>query len=137
MLQEIRIPIIVKPDQLENIVQKAWGHEEWIANNAKYCGKKMVFNGGFQCSWHHHKIKDETFYVQSGRIVLETEINGVYEKRIMMPGDVSHVSPFEWHRLSAIDNTELFEFSTFHMEEDSYRRTESGKADFAAMGIVL
>ena len=137
MLQETRLGFVVKPTQLQCIVEKVWGHEEWIANNAQYCGKKMVFKGGFQCSWHHHKIKDETFYLQSGRLVLETEENGRYDQRIMLPGDVAHVTPLIWHRLSAIDNTELFEFSTFHMEEDSYRRTESGKADFPAMGITL
>ncbi|NDD55502.1 cupin domain-containing protein [bacterium] len=135
MLQEIRLGSIVKQGQLEKIVDKVWGHEEWIVNNAKYCGKKMVFKACFQCSMHHHKIKEETFYVQQGRLVLETETNGAYDIRLMTPGDIAHIKPLTWHRLTALDNAEVFEFSTFHMEEDSYRRTESGRADLAAMGV--
>ena len=46
---------IVKKDQLKNFVEKVWGHEEWIANNDKYCGKKLVVKKGFRCSMHHHK----------------------------------------------------------------------------------
>jgi quercetin dioxygenase-like cupin family protein len=26
----------------------------------------LFFEAGKRCSWHYHKIKDETFYVQSG-----------------------------------------------------------------------
>ena len=33
----------IKRDQLEDLVPKEWGHEEWIVNNALYCGKKLVF----------------------------------------------------------------------------------------------
>ena len=48
---------------------KGWGHEKWIVNTDKYCGKILFFEEGKQCSWHYHKLKDETFYVQSGEIL--------------------------------------------------------------------
>jgi quercetin dioxygenase-like cupin family protein len=126
---------VVRPDQLDRIVEKEWGHEEWIVNKPAYCGKKLVFNKGFQCSMHQHKIKDETFYIQSGKIVLETDLQGFCEKRIMTAGDTVHIVPDMWHRITALTNAEVFEFSTFHREDDSYRRTSSGKADLKAMGI--
>jgi quercetin dioxygenase-like cupin family protein len=126
----------VKPAELECIAEKIWGHEEWIINNHAYCGKKLVFKAGYQCSMHHHKIKDETFYLQTGKIILETEFNGKQEARVMTPGDRARMIPTMWHRITAIEPSEVFEFSTFHMEEDSYRRTESGKADFKAMGFA-
>ena len=50
------------------IVQKGWGYEKWICNSEKYCGKLLFFNAGKKCSYHYHKIKDETFYVQSGEL---------------------------------------------------------------------
>jgi quercetin dioxygenase-like cupin family protein len=128
---------IIKNDQLECIVDKVWGHEEWIINNPAYCGKRLVFKAGYQCSMHHHKVKQETFYIQSGRVVLETEHNNDYKIRILSPGDTAHIIPLMWHRLSAIDNAEVFEFSTFHREDDSYRRSDSGKADFNSMGLIL
>ena len=53
-----------------NFVPKGWGFEKWIVNNEKYCGKILYIVKDRKCSWHYHKIKDETFYVQSGKIIL-------------------------------------------------------------------
>ena len=127
--------VTIKPSQLVFVSEKMWGHEEWIVNKPAYCGKKLVFNAGYQCSMHHHKVKDETFYIQSGKIVLETDYNGLQESRILTAGDTAHIPQGMWHRITAIQTAEVFEFSTFHREEDSYRRTNSGKADLKAMGI--
>lgn len=127
---------VTKSDQLECIVHKEWGHEEWIVNKPAYCGKKMVFKAGYQCSMHHHKIKDETFYVQSGKIILETEYNEQATMRVMTAGDTAHITPQVWHRITALADSEVMEFSTFHREDDSYRRTNSGLADLEAMGFV-
>ena len=51
-------------------VPKGWGYEKWIANCEKYCGKLLFIVKGKQCSWHFHKLKDEVFFVQSGKIKL-------------------------------------------------------------------
>jgi quercetin dioxygenase-like cupin family protein len=126
---------VLKPTQLVHVVEKEWGHEEWIANTQAYCGKKLVFKSGYQCSMHQHKIKDETFYLQSGKIILETDFNEKTETRVMTAGDTAHIVPGMWHRITAITNAEVFEFSTFHMEEDSYRRSTSGKVDIKALGF--
>ena len=126
---------VIRPDQLECIVEKEWGHEEWIVNKPAYCGKKLVFRRGYQCSMHCHKIKDETFYIQSGKLILELDFNGKQEVRIVTAGDTAHIVPGMWHRLTAILDSEVVEFSTFHREDDSYRRSSSGKADLKAMGF--
>ena len=115
----------VKEDQLVKIVLKVWGHEEWIVNNEKYCGKKLVFKKGYRCSMHYHKIKDETFYVISGKVLME--LDGV--KRVMTLGDSQRILPGQKHRVTAFEHSSLFEFSTFHMDEDSYREEVSGKVD--------
>lgn len=126
----------VNPSQLVYISEKEWGHEEWIANTPQYCGKKLIFNEGYQCSMHQHKIKDETFYIQSGTVILETDYHGKLETRFLSTGDTAHILPEMWHRITALSTAEVFEFSTFHMEDDSYRRTKSGKANLQAMGIT-
>jgi len=130
MDEQVKNRIIpAKKDQLENFVEKVWGHEEWIANNDKYCGKKLVIRKGFCCSMHHHKIKDETFYLASGKIILETEFEGKEKSRIMTPGDVQHIKIGMWHRFIGLEDSELFEFSTFHMDSDSHRKEKSGPID--------
>ena len=51
-------------------VPKGWGFEKWIVNCEQYCGKLLYIVKGKRCSWHYHKLKDEVFYIQSGRVLL-------------------------------------------------------------------
>jgi mannose-6-phosphate isomerase-like protein (cupin superfamily) len=103
---------------------KGWGFEKWITNNDKYCGKLLHFDVGKRCSWHFHKMKDEVFYVNMGLILLkfgnsdEIEISESIELR---KGDSFHVPPGLRHQMIALEETDLFEFSTQHFESDSYR----------------
>jgi quercetin dioxygenase-like cupin family protein len=122
--------------KLVNWVKKEWGHEEWIVNNDQYCGKKLVFKEGYHFSMHYHKIKDETFYVLSGTLYLETEHEGNKETHLLHPGDIVHIKPNMLHRLTALTNAEIIEFSTHHMDEDSYRISPSGMVDVRTLNIL-
>jgi len=106
------------------LVPKGWGFEKWIVNNEKYCGKILYIVKDKSCSWHYHKIKDETFYVQSGGIDLRysfgDDFNGAFQA-ILKRGDSFHVPVGMRHKMTALEDTELFEFSTQHFDEDSYR----------------
>ena len=42
-------------------------------------------------------------------------------EEILMPGDTFEILPLLRHRMFAIKDSELFEFSTQHFEDDSYR----------------
>lgn len=119
--------------QLCAVVPKVWGREEWIVNNEKYCGKKLIFLQGHRCSLHYHKIKEESFYILFGQIYLELIEQGRHIARVMVPGDIAHIKPYAQHRITALTDAEVMEFSTFHMEEDSYRIEESGKIDVASL----
>ena len=103
---------------------KGWGYEDWICNNDKFCGKVLFFEKGKKCSWHYHKIKEEVFYIQSGRVLVRfgygDDINKS-ENIILEKGDCFHVKIGLRHQMEAIEETELIEFSTKHYEEDSHR----------------
>jgi len=105
-------------------VPKGWGFEKWIVNCEEYCGKLLYFVKGKRCSWHHHKLKDEVFYIQSGRvIVLFSDDDDIKTaKRLLMEkGDRFHVYRGLRHQIVALEDTELFEFSTQHFDSDSHR----------------
>ena len=105
-------------------VPKGWGFEKWIVNNDEYCGKLLYFVKGKRCSWHYHVLKDEVFYIQSGRILVkysEYDDLELAEERILGPGDNFHVFRGLRHQMIALEDTELFEFSTQHFDTDSYR----------------
>lgn len=107
-----------------NFVPKGWGFEKWIVNNEEYCGKLLYFVKGKMCSWHYHKLKDEVFYIQSGKILVkysnEDNLDNA-EERILTRGENFHVHRGLRHRMIALEDTELFEFSTPHFDSDSYR----------------
>jgi mannose-6-phosphate isomerase-like protein (cupin superfamily) len=105
-------------------VSKGWGYEKWIVNGELYCGKLLFFNAGKRCSWHYHKIKDETFYLQSGLISLYhgfTDDLSDCQITLLEPGDKFYIPVGMRHQMIALDDSELFEFSTQHFDSDSYR----------------
>lgn len=104
------------------IVKKEWGEERWLVNR-NYCGKLLILKKDYRCSLHYHKNKDETFYVNKGRVLMEVG----NEKRVMVPGDVQRIEPGTLHRFTGLENSEIIEFSTHHEDSDSYRKEPSGK----------
>lgn len=108
----------------DDIYPKGWGYEKWIVNKPEYCGKLLYFYKNKKCSWHYHKLKDETFYVGSGSIKLfygyDDDINNS-KKITLIRGDKFHVPIGLRHQMLALEDTELYEFSTEHFEDDSYR----------------
>ena len=111
-------------------VQKVWGSEEWIVNR-NYCGKKLILNKGFRCSMHYHKLKDETFYILKGKVLLEIGM----KKHVMLPGDSMLIKPGQKHRFTGLEDSEIMEFSTHHEDSDSYRDEESGKVDLSKLEL--
>ena len=106
------------------IVPKGWGYEKWIANSELYCGKLLFIRKGHRCSWHYHKLKDETFYIQSGEILLiygDVDDMEKAKMKVLGPGDKFYVYPGLRHQMQAREDTELFEFSTQHFDSDSNR----------------
>ena len=108
-------------------VSKGWGFEKWIVNCEQYCGKLLYFVKDRKCSWHYHKLKDEVFYIHSGNLLVKysdrDDLDDANEI-ILKPGDNFHVYAGLRHQMIALEDTELFEFSTQHFDDDSYRITK-------------
>ena len=106
-------------------VEKKWGYELWVHNDADYCGKLLVFTkSGNKFSMHYHMIKDETWYVQKGAFQfdwIDTE-NGERCYTQIQEGDVIEIKKGLPHQLTALtEEATVFEVSTQHFDEDSYR----------------
>lgn len=109
--------------RLNGEVPKGWGSESIFATNDKYCGKLLNFNTGAKFSMHFHSVKDETWYVMSGRFVVEyidTKDATIKEHHLQI-GDVWHNPPLLPHRLICIEAGTIIEVSTPDSVEDNYR----------------
>ena len=108
-------------------VQKIWGYEEWLENNAAYCVKLLRLNRAHRCSLHYHPVKDETFYVVSGRVLLE--YGGAspeeLETRVLVAGDHHRLPPDTVHRFTGLVDSTFLEAGTTHSDDDVVRLTAS------------
>ena len=106
------------------IHKKAWGHELWIINNEKYCGKLLVFKKDKKFSMHYHLLKDEAWYISEGEFQyswIDTETAEIKEQ-IVRVGDCIHLMPGQPHQMLALEEGScIFEVSTQHFDSDSYR----------------
>mgnify|MGYP005812580773 CR=1 FL=1 len=109
--------------EISEKVIKGWGHEVIFANNEMYCGKLLVFNKGSRFSMHYHMKKDETWYLYKGTITLrwiDTK-TATPRQEVIREGDVIRNRPGEPHQVEALTDAVIFEVSTQHFDEDSYR----------------
>jgi mannose-6-phosphate isomerase len=111
-------------------VDKPWGHELVYALTDRYCGKVLFVRAGQSLSLQYHEVKDEAWYVESGRAKLELgsvgEESSAHTVEITA-GDAFHFVPRTIHRVTAIEDLTVLEVSTPHLEdvvrlEDRYGR---------------
>lgn len=109
--------------QQSEIVEKGWGKEIIFVNTPEYCGKILCFDKHKKFSMHYHIQKKETWYVAKGRFILNwinTQTGTMYSEYLSV-GDVITNERGEPHQLVALEYSEVFEVSTKHYDEDSYR----------------
>jgi len=88
----------------------------------------LKFKKGATFSDHFHLVKDETWYVLSGKLELRfyNLANAERISKILTQGDVVRIPPGTPHQLYAKEASVIVEVSTPHDEKDSYR---IGKGD--------
>jgi mannose-6-phosphate isomerase-like protein (cupin superfamily) len=104
--------------------EKAWGYELWIVNHDAYCGKLLVFNKDKKFSMHYHMIKEESWYVTKGEFEYRWINTETAETKVtwLEEGDIVDLKRGQPHQLIALtEGATIFEVSTKHYEEDSYR----------------
>jgi mannose-6-phosphate isomerase-like protein (cupin superfamily) len=116
-------------------VEKPWGHELIWAKTKDYVGKLLFIKKGHKLSLQYHRIKEETIFLQSGKMnfVFEEKENSNELKEIILnPGEAHHIPVGRKHRMIALEDCVVFEVSTPHLDdvvrlEDSYGRIKEQK----------
>ena len=115
--------------RIENTrVDKPWGYELRWAITDRYAGKVLHLNKGEALSLQYHVLKDEYQYVLKGSIDIEIGgSDGSLTTHRMSSGDTLHITPGTRHRLTAVDDSDIFEVSTPEVDdvvrlEDRYGR---------------
>ena len=110
-------------------IDKPWGYELLWAHCDEYVGKVLFVEAGHSLSLQFHRVKDESWYVQSGRAELQLGAAGdpILNSEVVGPGASFHFPPGTVHRVKALEDTTILEVSTPHLDdvvrlEDDYGR---------------
>jgi mannose-6-phosphate isomerase len=110
-------------------VDKPWGYELIWAESEQYVGKVLFVKAGESLSLQFHRVKDESWLVQSGRAKLELGSAGdaVLKVEVISAGATFRFRPGTVHRVTALEDTTILEVSTAHLDdvvrlEDRYGR---------------
>jgi len=112
----------------ESRVDKPWGYEIRWAVTDRYLGKIIHVNQGEALSLQYHEHKDEWLLVNKGAVDIEIGgLDGELEARRMRAGDAVHLPPYTRHRVTAVEDSDIFEVSTPEIDdvvrlEDRYGR---------------
>ena len=112
----------------ETIVEKPWGYEIRWAVTDRYLGKILHVKQGEALSLQYHERKDEWLLVVRGTVDTEIGVDDGELKTIRMrEGDTVHIEPGTRHRLTAVEDTDIYEVSTPEIDdvvrlEDRYGR---------------
>jgi mannose-6-phosphate isomerase-like protein (cupin superfamily) len=115
-LREPRMPI--------EVVEKLWGNEKILHNDQDYCCKVLMIRPGYTSSLHYHKVKRETFYVVSGKVMLYRMSKGAFT--VLHVGTSVTLEPGEAHSFRSVGGVAIVvEASSRHSDADVFRIEES------------
>ena len=115
-------------------VDKPWGWELVWAETEQYVAKVLFVKAGESLSLQFHRVKDESWYVYSGRAKLELGDAGeaALKEEVVTAPAFFRFRPGTVHRVSAIEDTTIIEVSTPQLDdivrlEDNYGRQGTSK----------
>jgi mannose-6-phosphate isomerase len=110
-------------------VDKPWGWELVWAETEQYVGKVLFVKAGESLSLQFHRVKDESWYLYSGRAKVELGDAGeaALKEEVVSAPAAFRFRPGTVHRVTAIEDTTIIEVSTPHLDdivrlEDAYGR---------------
>jgi quercetin dioxygenase-like cupin family protein len=106
-------------------IPKGWGGEHVIINCDEYCGKILKFIKDRRNSIHKHLKKQETFYIQKGKVQLNLyhvpeDLKYVYPVTLC-EGDSYTIMPNQIHNILALTEADVYEFSSHHSDDDTIK----------------
>jgi len=108
-------------------VEKYWGNMKTLFENEQYSVKRIFMKRGTQSSMEYHIKKEESYYIESGKLKVGTRVGRAQNKSLILEkGDVFHIPLGFMHMRMALEDTVIIEFSTLDDDADSHI-VEDGK----------
>ncbi len=109
------------------IESKIWGDTSliWAGNNVEM--HKINIQAGGYCSKHKHEFKYNSFYVEYGELQIETwKDDSIVDCTVVHAGESTTVSPGQYHRFTAREQTEAIEIYWVELQSPDIIREDHG-----------
>jgi mannose-6-phosphate isomerase-like protein (cupin superfamily) len=108
-------------------VDKYWGNMKTLFENDQYTVKRIFMRKGTQSSMEYHIDKEESYYIESGKLKIGTRIGRAKNTSLILnENDVFNIPVGFIHMRIALEDTVIIEFSTLDNDNDSHI-VEDGK----------
>src|ERR1019366_3333663 len=113
-----------------SVTDKVWGTTEALVTTPLFEMHRLVIKPWHRCSMHRHRFKHNTFYVVSGGMFIDTDLEHLFVtgggdivRHMMWPGDVYTLLPGVAHqfRTQSDDCVALEMYFTEPLSEDIVR----------------
>ena len=107
---------------------KVWGQTQTLFSNPAVEIHRIEVTKGGKCSKHCHRFKWNAFYVESGKLLIRVWKNNydLVDETILCPGDVTKVTPLEYHQFEALEDTVAFEWYWGEFDPGDIQREDHG-----------
>lgn len=110
---------------------KVWGTTSTLFNKNNVKFDRIVVKKGTFCSKHLHDSTYNSFFIESGELKIKVWKNdyALTDETILRSGQMTTVSPKEFHSFEALENTVAFEIYWVSLSKDIKREYCGGKID--------
>lgn len=107
---------------------KIWGKTKPLLQGKSVEVHEIFAKKGTQCSMHKHQTKFNAFYVISGKmnIIVEKNDYDLVDTTTLEAGGFTTVSPGEYHRFKAIEDTIALELYYTELDHNDIVRKDVG-----------
>lgn len=111
---------------------KVWGCTSEIFNKNNVSINRLNIKKGSCCSKHFHQYKYNTFFVESGKILIQ-EWKNEYElidETILSNGEICAVPPNTYHRFVGLENSIIYEIYHTELSSADIIREDTGRLQY-------
>ena len=114
--------------------KRQWGREILLVETSHYLGKRLEMKAGMAGGLQKHVQKDESFLLVSGCAALDTDDGAGALRRITLyPGTMVHVPPGVVHRVTALQDSIFYEWSSPHFDDRIRCEAEYGEPEVGGL----
>lgn len=108
------------------MIKKIWGQTTSVFEKNNVEIHRIQVNKNACCSRHLHQHKNNIFYVETGKLLIQQWQDETLTETILLPGQTLEIDHGKLHRFIGLENSVAFEIYYVSLNEHDIIREDSG-----------